>query len=93
MYECHITIDYIHKDRKDLQVLVESHEWKFSAIDGDPVLGNGVKCYATKHFAFKTSIVDVILDMKCIAQYIKGLGYNVCREKVEVIIYDTKVHR
>lgn len=38
-YECHITIESANKDKT--KQAVEVLGWKFSAIDGDPVLGTG----------------------------------------------------
>jgi hypothetical protein len=89
-YECHITL---RGQPQRLKELVESYGWKFSAIDGDPVLGAGVLCYATKHFNTRHPESDVIREMNSVAAELAGksLVEEVVRQKVELVVYDTKV--
>src|SRR5262245_45564769 len=88
-YECHITL---RGQPKHLKGLVESFNWKFSAIDGDPALGPGVLCYATRHFNGRWSRESVVQEMNAVAAQLaqKSLVEEVVRQKVELVIYDTK---
>ena len=90
-YECHITMMTSEDISKhDIQQVVESYQWKFSAIDGDPILGDGVKCYATMHYAAKQTVQDVIQKVKSLSKFISMHGITVIRDKVELVLYDTK---
>ncbi len=86
-FECHITM---LGDPKEIEPLVKNTGWKFSAINGDPVLGDGVKCYATMLFSsLKTE--KFCLDMLLItANLLQGAGVEVLRRKVERVIYDDR---
>lgn len=86
-YECHITM--LAKP-DDVQYPTEYIKWKFSAIDGDPSLGDGVKCYATRHYNARRSLEEVIAEVQDAAMYLRKLNINVLREKVELVVYDTK---
>lgn len=86
-YECHITLD---GDREQLQSDVEAINWKFSAIDGDPVLGAGVKCYATKHYNERLGQRDVVNLLLDAGNKLKKRGVTVTRQKVELVIYDDR---
>lgn len=90
-YECHITLKGVPGDLLKRQV--ESyHGWKFSAIDGDPTLGQSVFCYATKHYNAKHELDYVIERMHEVATELAGKAVveEVIREKVELVVYDTK---
>lgn len=95
MYECHITI----KDYKNgivnklLEETIKEWGWKFSQIEGDPVLGKGLKCYATQHFAGTRNVDEVISIMRNVAYDLELAGFDVVRQKVELIVYDTKAKR
>lgn len=85
-YECHITIK---GDPCKIFSSIEKAGWKYSAIDGDPDLGKGVKCYATKQFNKRLSIDNIILKLKATADLIKELsGAKILRKKIELVIYD-----
>lgn len=62
----------------------------FSAIDGDPSLGDGVKCYATLHLNYRIPEQEVLRRLVNTAMYLKFLAINVIREKIELVIHDTK---
>jgi len=87
-YECHVTM----VGRSDLiRLVVERSGWLFSAIDGDPDLGPGVKCYATKQFNAKNPKEDVVKAVESIAVYLGS--YDCCdvvRSKVELVVYDSR---
>ena len=92
MYECHVTINQREGESRDyIKHSVEATTgWKFSAIDGDPVLGDGVKCYATKHVPVVVGIVEVIVAVESVAGALREIGLDVIRTKVEFIVYDNK---
>lgn len=87
-YESHVTME---GDPVVVKPLVENLGWKFSKIDGDPILGKGVKCYATMHHSFAIPEGDVLDVLHITAAALRGNGVNVTREKIEVVIYDTKM--
>lgn len=65
--------------------------WKFSRIDGDPVLGDGIKSYLTRQLAHKLGLAHAkdLLDQA--ADKLKVLGYQILRKKVELVVYDARV--
>lgn len=95
-YECHIT--FLMPGRQ--ADYLEAHtDWKFSRIDGDPVMGAGLKCYLTKHFpasahtSHTTAEADkVVVKMGEVANFLKLSGIEVIRQKVELVIFDTKAN-
>lgn len=87
-YECHITIEA--PALPILRVLIEKLKWKYSRIDGDPVMGAGVKQYATRHYNSKLAVDDVILLLHDTADKIASYGFTVTRRKVEHVIYDDR---
>lgn len=90
-YECHITIEQLpNQSREHVRQAVERTGWKFSAIDGDPVLGNKVLCYATRHFANQMAPGDVSQRMNIVAEDLSTNQLKVVRQKVELVVYDTK---
>ena len=86
-YECHITMI---GNPATIKPLVEQTKWKFSVIDGDPVLGQGVKCYATRLFNFRNAEVIVLNELINVAQSLSDQRVNVVRRKIECVIYDDK---
>lgn len=86
-FECHITMV---GDPAVIRPVVEAAKWKFSVIDGDPVLGEGVKCYATQLFKRslgEETVLSMLLDT---AKQLENSGFKVLRRKVELVIYDDK---
>lgn len=85
-YECHITVD-----RDDGPVAAGVAEGfvgvKYSQIDGDPVLGKKVFAYLTFHDAAFIRTHHRMLDIK---DALRRQGVTSVREKIELIIYDTK---
>jgi hypothetical protein len=97
-YECHITmlaadqgnpLDMrLSRERIAQLVGPEGIRWIFSAIDGDSVLGDGVKVYATKHFNADSKLADVQQDLEVAADYLQLRNCIVVRKKIEVVEYD-----
>lgn len=86
-YEAHITL---LDDRSLVRQAVETigNGWTFSCIDGDPVLGDKVHCYATNHFDDASLAKLLTRDM---AVTMSRWGVRVIRMKVEQIIWDVRV--
>lgn len=86
-YECHITIE---GDKAAVEQAVAAVGWKFSAIDGDPSLGEGIKCYATMHYNSRIPVYEIIDTVNSAANNLRSRGIKVVREKVELVVYDTR---
>lgn len=87
-YECHITMN--PSSKVDAERVVKSTGWIFSAIDNDIVLGEGVKCYATKHFNLRVPEEDVLAELGSTSVELAAHGLSVVRAKIEKVIYDEK---
>jgi hypothetical protein len=92
-YECHITISpgcaNLVQEIVKIKKLVESTiQWKFSMIEGDPDLGLGMRCYATKWFktleGADNGIHKAALDLM-----LNGLTLE--RKKIEKVVHDWRV--
>lgn len=86
-YECHITIGPHHLSSRSL---VEAMGWKFSYINGDPSFGEGSREYATQHADARINLEDVKAAMDRDAHILRQNGFPVIRQKVELVVYDTK---
>lgn len=91
-YECHVTIKCPEENISALESLIEKDaKWAFSRIEGDIILGEGVKCYATQHFEASMSFMEVLEKLRMISKMIAFYGeVEVIREKIELVMYDTK---
>ncbi len=86
-YELHITM---LGDPAVLRTHVEERNWKFSAINGDPSLGAGLKCYATLHMNSRVPEDEVLERLLNTANFFRFLGIDVVREKIELVIHDSR---
>lgn len=77
-------------DPSVLRPLVERLKWKFSVIDGDPVMGEGIKCYATRLFNERLGTEAVTNELLTIAAHLHEAGCNVIRRKVEQVLFDDR---
>lgn len=89
-YECHITMTAPAEDRDKVRETVEAIGWKFSAIDGDIVDGDGTKFYATRHFNARLSFDEVMGRLLSTAEKIAERGIEITRRKAESVIYDDR---
>lgn len=94
LYEAHITYDLV--DRTTVEAS-HSPEWKFSAIDGDPVLGAKTFCYLTSYDSDAGRLLE---RMRMETAAVVAVAIAACRKepfpvrlKVERIVYDSKTHR
>lgn len=87
-YECHVTMLGMPNNIKPH---VEKLKWKFSAIDGDPTLGDGVKCYATRHYNVKHSEKYVLKELFKIANELSKQNIKVLRRKIERVVFDDRI--
>lgn len=85
-YECHITMV---GDSEKIKKETENGGWKFSRIEGDPTLGDGVKCYATKHYNKKYHPEHITKALELTASQIAWLtDAKILRTKIELVVYD-----
>lgn len=87
-YECHITV--ARKDGPVAEILAKEMHWKFSQIDGDPVLGKEVFAYLTTH---DNDLLQMQRRMNYAVTALRDQGVEVIREKIELIVYDTKARK
>ncbi len=86
-FEAHVTMI---GDAAMIRPLVEATKWKFSAIDGDINLGEGVKCYATRQFNLKIGESKALTILHETADSLVMKNVNVIRRKIEIVIYDDR---
>jgi hypothetical protein len=86
-YEIHITVN--QKDREGVQACAEKHGWKTSEIARDIILGNNTYFYLTCHCKTKAEAFEKLGE----ASYYLIVNYQIAivRQKIELIIYDTKM--
>lgn len=95
-YECHVTFtDPNHTNEPDDSKTWAPREpkiagWIYSRIDGDPVLGRGVKSYLTRQFKGRLPLALVVGNVEHVAAELALQGFHVLRRKVERVVYDTK---
>lgn len=88
-YESHITIE---GNPDTARAAVETVGWKFSQISGDIVLGDGVKCYATRHFNSRNTPQQMQDLLHQTADKIAE-SCRVVRRKVELVLYDDRSNK
>jgi hypothetical protein len=86
-YEAHVTM---LGQPNDLAPIVRETGWRFSAIDGDANLGDGVKCYATRQFNSRIPQDEMVRILHATADDLVEKGAQVLRRKVEIVIYDDR---
>ena len=85
IYECHITCH--QADAAKATEVAEFGGWKTSEITRDPTLGNKTFFYLTTH---DRDVVRIHQRMYQCSAALKAVGIEVLREKIELIVYDTK---
>jgi hypothetical protein len=87
-FEIHLTFEGSHAERVE-QLQFKSDNvwrfWKFSKIDGDPVLGQGVRAYLSAYSFTKEGALTTIAAAKA---NLEQEEIKLCREKIEQIVHD-----
>lgn len=86
-YECHITLSTA--DAPAASVIARTLHWKTSEIARDPVLGEDTFYYLTSHDIDYDRMFDR-MEMCCMV--LRASGVNIIREKIELIVHDTKMN-
>lgn len=86
-FELHITME---GEKEKVKHFVEGIGWKFSCIDGDPNLGDGVRCFATKQYNRGWSEELILATLYQAARLLAAEGITITRRKVELVIYDDR---
>ena len=84
-FEAHITCPRDYSER--VEQAFSDEQWKFSAIDGDPVMGKQAYCCLTAYDTDGNYLKQRVLRM---GRLLRTAGIPVLREKIEEIIFDTK---
>ncbi len=87
-YECHITVSTEHAE-KAAEIARICH-WKTSEIARDPILGDKNFYYLTSHSAEFDAMFE---RMRACCNMLESFDVPVIREKIELIIHDTKTNR
>lgn len=91
-YECHVTMVSNHPAK--VRAIVTALKWRFSMIDGDANLGDGVKMYATRQVNAKVPRDKVLADLHRMAEALAVVPYiEVVRRKVETVWYDDRIDK
>lgn len=86
LFECHITCPLKYKEW--CEKIAKATKWKTSEIERDPVLGKDSFFYLTTH---SDDYMVLYNRMKRTVEYLNQVDNIVIREKIELIMYDTKV--
>lgn len=88
-FECHITVSTADADKAKFFVeqRMGAVKWKHSEIARDPVLGDDTYFYLTAH---ATAYEVMHLEMKYAVRWLGDHNVPVLREKIELIMFDTK---
>lgn len=84
-FECHITVSTDHAEMATH--IAERLHWKTSEIARDPVLGDKNYFYLTTH---DSDMGRMLARMGTVTNALGMVGIPVIREKIELIIHDTK---
>lgn len=85
-FECHITLNLADANVGNF-VAEQVEGWHTSQSERDPVLGKDSYFYLTAH---DTDYVRMYERMKYVAKRVEGYQTEVVRQKIELIMYDTR---
>ena len=86
MFECHITVST--DDAEKATDVAEICHWKTSEIARDPILGDKNFFYLTTHAKDYKSMWE---RLRVCVEMLGNRNIPVIREKIELIVHDTKV--
>ena len=86
MFECHITVSTDNAEAAE-KIAKESH-WKTSEIARDPILGDKNYFYLTSH---SKKYDEMWNKLRLTVSMLEMVKIPVIREKIELIVHDTKV--
>lgn len=86
LYESHITCST--EQSKEAQKVADEYKWKTSQISRDITLGEATYFYLTTHEVTEIRIREKLFRT---SEALKAAGVDVIREKIELIIHDTKI--
>ena len=86
MFECHITVST--DDAETADTVAKELHWKTSEIARDPILGDKNFFYLTTHTKDYKSMWD---KLRAAVSMLETSGVPIIREKIELIVHDTKV--
>ena len=89
-------MSYNHKgttrtNKKAVELL--GNGWTFSCIDGDPVYGDKILCYATNHFSSEDVAKSLVVSAVNELNLLKCHGFSdldVMRAKIEEVVFDVR---
>lgn len=87
-YECHVTLP--PKDRELVDSIAKFHRFKTSSLVGDEIMGDDKLLYCTSH---SKTYDELSQRMDALVENLTENGVEILREKIEHIIYDTKVRK
>lgn len=90
MFESHITFQMDHaKHVKDIERSLAGMQikWRYSQIDGDPVLGAKVFCYLSAHAG---DFMTLKQSMEAVVRISWQAGIKPRRTKIEAILLDER---
>lgn len=88
-FEAHITVEKMQLQAARAVIGDFDQDWvqHYSAIDGDPVLGKGVKGYVTFH---GMDLEKVLARLNTLVKKLEDNGVIVLRKKIEVVVLDER---
>lgn len=86
MFECHITVDT--KDAESATQTAKELHWKTSEIARDPILGDKNFFYLTTH---SLTYKEMWTKLRICVASLEAYKIHIIREKIELIVHDTKV--
>lgn len=84
-FEAHAT--FAIADWMAVQRIGVQHDWKYSQIDGDALMGPKAFCYLT---AYDSDCLMLHQRLEAVALEADAMGVKILRGKIEHIVYDTK---
>ena len=89
MFECTITLEE-SKNKDIAEANINALGWQAMIIYGDLELGRGVRVYARKRFNKAKLSSEVRRHMTETAMVLTQMGFNVVRQEIKLVLYDTE---